>query len=116
MILQVNIQNRWQVLSRAALRDDLYHQHRLLTRDVLLHTDSTQQSASRVEQWLAKNSDTITRCRQILGDLKNSGKADFAMLPVAMREIRGMSSNDPSLTVATTTPAKKAKSKKEKNS
>jgi glutamate dehydrogenase len=101
--------NRWQVLSRAALRDDLYHQHRLLTRDVLLQTASSEKTAARVEQWMAKNSDSIARCRQVLNDLKNSGKADFAMLPVAMREIRGMSSGDLSSTAVEKPPAKKKK-------
>jgi glutamate dehydrogenase len=84
--------DRWQALSRAALRDDLYNQHRQLTRDVLLLTDSKQEDAGqRVEQWMSMNTASILRSRQILADLKTTGKADFAMLPVAMREIRGMS-------------------------
>jgi glutamate dehydrogenase len=84
--------DRWQALSRAALRDDLYNQHRQLTRDVLLLTDSKQEDAGqRVEQWMSLNTAPILRSRQILADLKTTGKADFAMLPVAMREIRGMS-------------------------
>ena len=84
--------NRWQALSRAALRDDLYSQHRQLTRDVLMLTDAQQEDAGqRVQQWMSLNTAPIQRCRQILDDLKSAGQADFAMLPVAMREIRGMS-------------------------
>ncbi len=83
--------NRWQAMSRAALRDDLYSQHRQLTRDVLTHSDIHNSSAQQcVEIWMNDNAEAIDRCRQILADLKTSGKADFAMLPVAMREIRGM--------------------------
>ncbi len=95
--------NRWQALSRAALRDDLYSQHRLLTRDVLLQTDAKLDVVQRVEDWMEQNSASISRCRQILTDLKSAGIADFAMLPVAMREIRGMSRID-------TTPATPSKS------
>ena len=55
-------------------------------------TDSKQEDAGqRVEQWMSMNTASILRSRQILADLKTTGKADFAMLPVAMREIRGMS-------------------------
>ena len=85
--------NRWQAMSRAALRDDLYSQHRLLTRNVLLQTTEGD-AGQRVEEWIVQKAASITRCRQILADLKAAGKADFAMLPVAMREIRGMSTID----------------------
>ena len=44
-----------------------------------------------MEQWISLNTAPILRSRQILTDLKTAGEADFAMLPVAMREIRGMS-------------------------
>lgn len=83
--------NRWQALSRAALRDDLYSQHRALTHDVLQHTDNNMAPEELVEQWIEENAQSIQRSRQILADLKTAGTADFAMLPVAMREIRGMS-------------------------
>ncbi len=83
--------NRWQAMSRAALRDDIYSQHRQLTRDVLLHGDSQDDAEHLVQEWMISNADAIDRCRQILSDLKTAGKADFAMLPVAMREIRGLS-------------------------
>jgi len=86
--------NRWQALSRAALRDDLYSQHRKLTRDVLLHTnaqaDDHGDAESRVEQWIKQNTVSVLRSRQVLADLKTAGKADFNMLSVAMQEIRGM--------------------------
>ncbi len=102
--------NRWQALSRAALRDDLYSQHRQLTRDVLLLTDSQQEDAGqRVEQWMSLNTAPILRSRQILADLKTAGEADFAMLPVAMREIRGMSSINASQATAAVGIEKTAK-------
>jgi hypothetical protein len=67
-----------------------------------------------VEEWINLNSAPILQCRQILADLKTAGQADFAMLPVAMREIRGMSRSDTaqsSTKKAVTKTAKKPRSK-----
>ena len=107
--------NRWQAMSRAALRDDLYSQHRLLTRNVLLQTDvQTGDAESRVDEWMSQNTASILRSRQILADLKTADKADFAMLPVAMREIRGMSTMDTSQSTPVLSTKKSTKRKKVK--
>lgn len=104
--------NRWQAMSRAALRDDIYSQHRQLTRDVLMHGDSNSDAEQLVQQWLVANADAVERCRQILNDLKTAGKADFAMLPVAMREIRGLSQSDSAESTAEVVQTVKQKSVK----
>ena len=118
-IVNLSRSNRWQAMSRAALRDDLYSQHRLLTRDVLLLTkqQSKQQEDAelRVEEWIVQNSVSVLRCRQIFADLKTAGKADFAMLPVAMREIRGMSAINTTQTSPSTKTGKKSHKPKSKN-
>ena len=80
--------NRWQALSRAALRDDLYAQLSALTLDTLRLDAGDAAPAERVEAWLAQNRIPVARCRQILGDLASAGRTDFTMLSVAMGEIR----------------------------
>ena len=80
--------NRWQALSRAALRDDLYAQLSALTLDSLRLDAGDANPAERVEAWLAQNRIPVARCRQILGDLAAAGTTDFTMLSVAMGEIR----------------------------
>jgi glutamate dehydrogenase len=109
--------NRWQALARAALRDDLHSQERLLTRDVLRHESTKPDAGSRIAAWMTHNDTAVQRCRQVLADLKGGPKADFAMLSVAMREIRSMQSDDgapaesePS-TVAAKAKARKPRSK-----
>ncbi len=82
--------NRWQALSRAALRDDLYSQHRKLTSDVLIQTNSRKSAEQRVEEWVEQNAAQVQRSRQVLADLKTVGKADFNMLSVGMQEVRAM--------------------------
>ena len=80
--------NRWQALSRAALRDDLYAQLSALTLDALRLDAGQAAPAERVEAWLEQNRIPVARCRQILGDLASAGETDFTMLSVAMGEIR----------------------------
>ncbi len=80
--------NRWQALSRAALRDDLYAQLSALTLDALRLDAGEAAPAERVAAWLAQNRIPVARCRQILGDLGSAGQTDFTMLSVAMGEIR----------------------------
>ncbi len=109
--------NRWQALARAALRDDLHSQERILTRDVLRQEATKPDAGSRIAAWMANSDAAVQRCRQVLADLKGGPKADFAMLSVAMREIRSMHTDDggpaesePS-TVAAKAKARKPKSK-----
>ncbi len=80
--------NRWQALSRAALRDDLYAQLSGLTLDSLRLDAGDVTPADRVEAWLEQNRIPVARCRHILGDLAGADRTDFTMLSVAMGEIR----------------------------
>ena len=81
-------ENRWQALSRAALRDDLYAQLSALTSDSLRLDLGETTPAGRIDAWLEQNRIPVARCRQILGDLESAGRTDFTMLSVAMGEIR----------------------------
>ena len=80
--------NRWQALSRAALRDDLHAQLSALTLDSLRVDVGAAEPAVRVDAWLEQNRIPVARCRQILADLESAGHTDFTMLSVAMGEIR----------------------------
>ena len=86
--------NRWQALSRAALRDDLYAQLSALTLDTLRLDAGGAPPAGRVEAWLRRNRIPAARCRQIVADLMNAGETDFTMLSVAMGEIRTLRHGD----------------------
>ena len=83
-------ENRWQALSRAALRDDLYAQLSALTSDALRLDPGETTPAGRIDAWLEQNRIPVARCRQILGDLESAGRTDFTMLSVAMGEIRAL--------------------------
>jgi glutamate dehydrogenase len=83
-------ENRWQTLARTALRDDLYASERVLTADVLAHSKRHKRAESRVNAWIEDNAAAVARCQQVLADLQVSGQTDFAMLSVAMGEIRAL--------------------------
>ena len=82
--------NRWQSLARDALRDDLYAQEAALTADVLRTNSKASDAKSRIGAWMAQKRVAVIRCQQVLSDLKTIGNADFAMMSVAMREIRAL--------------------------
>ncbi len=86
--------NRWQALSRAALRDDLYAQLSALTLDALRLDGGGADPAGRVEAWLRRNRIPAARCRQIVADLMHAGRPDFTMLSVAVGEIRTLRQSD----------------------
>ena len=83
-------ENRWQALARAALRDDLCAQEAALTADVLRIECDNEAPKARIDAWMKRNRVAGTRCRQVLSDLKVGGSSDFAMMSVAMREIRSL--------------------------
>ena len=45
---------------------------------------------ARIDQWLQQNTLAAGRCRRILDDLRARESADYTMLSVALREIRGL--------------------------
>ncbi|NKC12492.1 MAG: NAD-glutamate dehydrogenase [Gammaproteobacteria bacterium] len=80
--------NRWQTLSRAAIRDELYAQTAELTRAVLRTSPESDNPHERVEIWVNIHARTVERYRQLLTDLMAAPTPDFTMLSVIMRELR----------------------------
>jgi glutamate dehydrogenase len=83
--------SHWHTLAKAALRDDLGGMLRALAADAL-RTDGAGDPAAQIAAWKARNSVLYERFRQVLADLRASESPDLAMLSVAMRELRNLSS------------------------
>ncbi|MFN2468386.1 MAG: NAD-glutamate dehydrogenase [Gaiellaceae bacterium] len=81
---------RWETLSRAALRDDLYAQQAALTAEVLRSGGDALDDAQRLEAWREANAAPLERAVQVISDVKSSGTFDLATLSVAVREIRNL--------------------------
>jgi glutamate dehydrogenase len=82
--------DRWQTLARAALREDLYAQHRQLTIEVLQGGPDDAAVEERIEAWTARNGAPIERCEHALTDIKLGGLYNLTTLSVALREIRNL--------------------------
>ena len=96
-ILELPRADRWQALSRAALRDDLYRLHRALTRDALLCTDARLGSDAALAAWREDNELGIKRALSVLADVKASNSYDTTTLPVALRELGNLVGAEPAL-------------------
>ncbi|HZY66106.1 MAG TPA: NAD-glutamate dehydrogenase, partial [Rubrobacteraceae bacterium] len=84
--------NRWRMLSRAALRDDLYDQEATLTAEILHEVPDGDLSAEdHVESWIHSNQESVDRVLQVLRDINSSGTFDLSTLSVALRETRNLS-------------------------
>ncbi|OGA66641.1 MAG: NAD-glutamate dehydrogenase [Betaproteobacteria bacterium RIFCSPLOWO2_12_FULL_65_14] len=85
-------ETHWQRLAKAALRDDLASMLRALTADALRTSAASSDPAALIAEWKSRNSVLYERFRQVLTDLRATEAADFAMLSVALRELRNLSS------------------------
>ncbi|MGF1472578.1 MAG: NAD-glutamate dehydrogenase [Rubrobacteraceae bacterium] len=93
--------NRWRMLSRAALRDDLFDQEATLTGDILHEQPNGDLSAEdRVDLWIESNRESVDRVLQVLRDINSSGTFDLSTLSVALRETRNLA-NGPEASSAT---------------
>jgi glutamate dehydrogenase len=71
-------ENRWQVLARLTMRDDLYLQLRDITAEAL--------ALDRMQTWLDRKASAISRCQKVIADIQAGGIFDFVTLSVALGE------------------------------
>ncbi len=87
-IIQLPRGNRWQALARAALREDLYAVHRMLTHEVLQSAGEHAGAEAAIEAWWQRNDAAVARHIAMLSDINASRVYDTTTLPVALREVR----------------------------
>ncbi|SEP55533.1 NAD-glutamate dehydrogenase [Streptomyces radiopugnans] len=80
--------DRWQSMARAAIREDLYAAHQLLTADVLASGDGSATPEQRFKAWEEKSAAVLGRARATLEEIRESDTFDLANLSVAMRTMR----------------------------
>ena len=89
---QINNQatdNNWQVLARAAFREDLDWQQRQLTAQVLNCECATGELdvIKALDEWMEANSVSLHRWENILNEFKVGTVHEFAKFSVALREL-----------------------------
>jgi glutamate dehydrogenase len=75
--------DRWQALSRGALREDAEGEHRAVTAAVLA-------AGGSYADWAATNRGAVTRVLALLDDIRSHGVYDLSTLSVALRELRSL--------------------------
>jgi glutamate dehydrogenase len=89
-IIELPRANRWQALSRAAMRDDLWSVHRQLTQQVLETGGPDADAETSIAEWRRRNGAALERTLAILDDIRASRIYDMTTLPVALRELRNL--------------------------
>ncbi|QMU75329.1 NAD-glutamate dehydrogenase [Streptacidiphilus sp. PB12-B1b] len=87
-IIELPRDDRWQSMARAAIREDLFAAHAVLTQDLLDHGGQGATPEQRFTAWAEDNSTLVTRARATLDDIRGAESFDLANLSVAMRVIR----------------------------
>ncbi|GAA2695677.1 NAD-glutamate dehydrogenase [Streptomyces aculeolatus] len=91
-IVELPRADRWQSMARAAIREDLYAAHALLTAAVLSAEPDQEGDAVtpelRFKTWEEKNAAILGRARATLEEIQGSESFDLANLSVAMRTMR----------------------------
>jgi glutamate dehydrogenase len=89
-IIELPRANRWQVLARAALRDDLYSLHRALAQEVLEGAADKASAEEAIAAWRERNEAAVERVTRMLSEIRASRTYDMTTLPVALRELRNL--------------------------
>ena len=79
--------DRWRVLVRLALRDDLYAALREITLEALHTGDGEVDPGTTIARWEQANSSRLSRARAILDEISDAGSLDLATLSVAVRAL-----------------------------
>jgi glutamate dehydrogenase len=89
-IVELPRANRWEVLARTALREELLGAQRELTREVLEATVGAADTDQAIDRWSATHEAGVERLLQTLAEIRASGTYDTTTLAVALREVRGL--------------------------
>ena len=85
-IADLQAENHWHLLAKSSLRNQLHRVQRLLTADMLAASKGT--AKHRIDNWNLSNTKAKQRFKNVLRELRRSGKLDFPMLSVAIGELQ----------------------------
>lgn len=97
-IAALRAENHWHLLAKSSLRNQLHRIQRLLTADMLSANKGSAKQC--IDAWNTANTKAEQRFKNVLKDLKRSGKLDFPMLSVALGELQILRQSNDSASVA----------------
>jgi glutamate dehydrogenase len=91
-ITDLPVQNRWETLARAALRDDVYTAVADMTISVLRTTRSSgperPDSTERIVEWERGHQEQLARIKDIFAEVTQPGPVDIHSISVALKLLR----------------------------
>ncbi|GAA1241543.1 NAD-glutamate dehydrogenase [Kitasatospora nipponensis] len=87
-IIELPRTDRWSSMARAAIREDLFAAHAVLTADILACGPQGATAQERHDAWAELNGTLLSRARTTLDDIRGSDIYELSSLSVAMRVIR----------------------------
>lgn len=93
LILAHPVENHWEALARAALRDDMDWQQKYLTLHVL-QMNAKGTATQLLNIWSTQNHLLMTRWQTMLTDLRRSSTPNFIIFFVAVRELMDLGKMD----------------------
>lgn len=82
-----SVSTHWDALARAAIRDDLDRQQRIITVAIMLMHHDVSNVDAKIDVWLAHHTTFVERWRMMVAELKSITNRDFTMFNVALREL-----------------------------
>lgn len=82
------VQNQWESIAIAALRDDLDWMQCALASRVIAETEHDAEIDQRIDDWLGANHVLSTRWNEVLNDMRAHANSNLIMYDVVLREMR----------------------------
>lgn len=79
------VEGQWHAHARGNLRDELYSQHRGLAGRVL---ETCPEVKNPVDKWAADNADEVEHVVEMMTDMQELAKMDYATVSVAVRSLK----------------------------
>ncbi|MBL7002577.1 MAG: NAD-glutamate dehydrogenase [Gammaproteobacteria bacterium] len=80
--------NHWHQLAISSMRNEVHRHHKKITYVLLKNTKSTNHQHQALDQWEGLNQFAINRYQSKITELKTIRELDYAMLVVAVNEVR----------------------------
>ncbi len=90
--LRLPTESAWDKLAVNAIVDDLSGHQSELTGKVLSSFDGGQPEVAQLEEWADDRRSMVARCEQLIAELQSVAHPTLAMLAVANRQLKSMSS------------------------
>jgi glutamate dehydrogenase len=89
LVSELQVRNHWQSMAAFTLRNDLHDQQKFLARTVIA-SKSKSHGRRALTDWLETNAAACERFAQLIADFRTSRDVDFAMLSVAISQVKAL--------------------------